>query len=85
MLLGAVDVGPGGAVDHHVGPLGLDLGLRRRLVGNVELAVAEADHVVPGVAGGEHYVAPEHPGGAGDEQLHDACALCEAASTSRTG
>ena len=29
-LLGAVDVGPGGAVDDHVGPLELELALERR-------------------------------------------------------
>ncbi len=69
-LLGAVDVGPGGAVDHHVGPLELELGVNRRLVGDVEFGVAEADYVVAGVAGGEDDVAPEHSGRACDENLH---------------
>ena len=69
-LLGPVDVGPGGAVDHHVGALQLELRADRRLVGDVELGVAEADHVVAGVAGGEHDVAAEHAARACDEDLH---------------
>jgi hypothetical protein len=32
--------------------------------------VAEADHVMTGVAGSEHHVAAEHSGGACDQQLH---------------
>ena len=39
-------------------------------VGDVELGAAEADDVVAGVAGGQHHVAAQHSGGAGDEQLH---------------
>ena len=53
-----------------VGPLGVELRLDGGGVGDVELGVAEADHVVAGVAGGEHHVAAEHPGGACDQQLH---------------
>jgi hypothetical protein len=68
--LGAVDVGPGGAVDHHVGPLQLQPAAKRGGGGDVELGAAVADHLVAGVAGGEHHVAAQHPGGSGDEQLH---------------
>ena len=46
--------------------------LERGGVGDVELGAAEADDVVAGVAGGEHHVAAEHPGGSGHEQLHRA-------------
>ncbi len=60
-LLGPVDVGPGGAVDHDVGPLELELGAERGGVGDVELGVAEADHVVAGVAGGEDTSRPSIP------------------------
>ena len=48
----------------------LELALDRGGVGDVELGAAEADHVVAGVAGGEHHVAAEHPGGACDQHLH---------------
>ena len=48
-----------------------NFGGERRGVGDVELGVAEADHVVAGVAGGEHDVAAEHPAGACDEDLHE--------------
>ena len=44
----------------HVGPLGRQLRLDRGGVGDVELGVAEADHVVAGVAGGQHHVAAQH-------------------------
>jgi hypothetical protein len=69
-LLGAVDVGPGGAVDDDVGPLEVELALERAGVGDVELGPAVADDVVAGVAGGEHHVATEHPGRPSHEQLH---------------
>ena len=69
-LLGAVDVGPGGAVDDDVGPLEVELLLDRGGVGDVQLGAAEADHVVAGVAGGEHHVAAEHPRRPCDQQLH---------------
>ena len=75
-LLGAVDVGPGGAIDDDVGTLALDLGADRRPVGDVELGVAIADHLVAGVARSEHHVATQHPGGAGYEQLHDVFGIC---------
>ena len=41
-----------------------NLAADRAGVGDVELGVAEADHVVAGVAGGEHDVAAEHAAGA---------------------
>jgi hypothetical protein len=69
-LLGAVDVGPGGAVDDHVGALEVELLLESGGVGDVELGAAEADHVVAGVAGSEHHVAPEHPRRPCNQQLH---------------
>ena len=46
VLLGTVDVGPGGAVDHRVGPRGLDRGADRGGVGDVEVAAREGDDVV---------------------------------------
>ena len=48
---------------------------QRRGVGDVELGAAVADDVVAGVAGGEHHVAAQHPGGSGDEQLHRSAAI----------
>ena len=52
------------------GRSGSSFGVDRGGVGDVELGAAEADHVVAGVAGGEHHVAAEHPGGACDQHLH---------------
>ena len=69
-FLGAVDVGPGGAVDDDVGALQVELLIDGVGVDDVQLGVAEADHVMPGVPGGEHHVAAEHPGGACDQHLH---------------
>ncbi len=69
-LLGAVDVGPGGAVDDDVGPLELEFLHHRGGVGDVELGAAEADDVVAGVARGQHHIAAEHPRCAGDQHLH---------------
>ena len=56
-LLRAVDVGPGGAVDDHAGPLLLDLRADGRGIRDVQLGVAEPDHLVAGVARREHHVA----------------------------
>ena len=61
------------------------LALTAACVGDVELGVAVADHLVPGVAGGEHHVAAQHPGGAGDEELHSAVDICVSIFKRRTG
>ena len=54
-------------------------------VGDVELGAAEADDVVAGIAGGEHHVAAEHPGGSCDENLHLADFIVATVRISGTG
>ena len=68
--LRAVDVGPGGAVDHGVGRGGGDRGAHGGLVADVEVVAGEARDVVAGALGGGAEVAPEHARGAGQEQAH---------------
>src|SRR5262249_34542821 len=82
-LLGTIDIGPCGAVDDDVGALGLQLRRDAGGVGDVELRMAEADHVVAGVAGGEHDVAAEHSGGPCDQHLHQVSLISELSPTSK--
>ena len=67
MGLRAVDVGPCGAVDDRLGGVQADRVADRPGVGDVELAVGEADTVEASRCGGGHDIATEHPTGAGDE------------------
>src|SRR5262249_21749842 len=67
MLLGAVDVGPGGAIDHDLGAqLGHRLG-ERGAVGDVEVSVVEPADAVTARLPGADDVASEHAARTGDE------------------
>ncbi len=66
MVLGAVDVGPGGAVDHEV--VGADRRAHRVAVGHVELGAREA-HRGP-LRGGAHHVLAEHSARACHDEPH---------------
>ena len=68
--LGAVDVGPGGAVDHRVGLASRDGGAHGVGVGDVEVGPGEGDDLVAGARCGRHDVAAEHARGARDEEAH---------------
>ena len=70
--LGAVDVGPGGAVDDHVGPRRGDGRADGGRVADVELAPRERDDVVARVLCGGGDVVSQHARGAGQEQAHRA-------------
>lgn len=63
--LGAVHVGPGGAVHDHGDTL--DRGPDGGRVGDVEVGAAQAHGLDPGVLQDGQDVLAEHPGGAGDE------------------
>ena len=70
--LGAVDVGPGRAVDHGVGP-----GVEHRRahgggVGDVEIRPGEGHDLVAGVVRSCHHVAAEHARGARHKEAHGA-------------
>ena len=68
--LGAVDVGPGGAVDHRVGPRGLEGGADGIGIGDVEVAAGECDDVVARALGGGDDVTAQHARGPRDEKAH---------------
>jgi hypothetical protein len=66
--LGAVDVGPGGAVDDRLGPRGVDGGAHGVGVGDVEVGPGERHHFV--VPCGRHDVAAQHARGSRHEEAH---------------
>ena len=68
--LGAVDVGPGGAVDHRVGTRGVDRGAHGAGIGDVEVAAGERDDVVPGALGRGDDVTAQHARCPRDEKAH---------------
>ena len=70
VLLGAVDVGPGGAVDHRVGSRGVDRGADGVGIGDVEVAAGERDDVVPGALSGGDDVTAQHARSPRDEKAH---------------
>ena len=70
VLLGAVDVGPGGAVDDRVGSRGLDRRADGVGIGDIEVAAGERDDVVPGALGGGDDVPAQHARSARDEKAH---------------
>ena len=75
VVLGAVDVGEGGAVDDRVRPVAATTPVDRGRIGDVERGVGQRhDLVAAGVAGGGH-LPPEHPGSPGDQDPHGAPAL----------
>ena len=67
LLLRAVDVGPGGAVDGGVGLQALECGAHCAGVGDIELGVREAGERVRRARAGAHDVSTEHARGSGDE------------------
>ena len=72
VVLGAVDVGPGGAVDDHVGPSPAERRVRRRAaVGDVEVSCPRAAARPRGRGrAGERHVAAQHPAAPGDQDPH---------------
>ena len=68
LVLGALDVGPGGAVDDRLRPLAGDRGVHGERVADVELGAGEADALVPPLPREGDDVAAEHPAGTGDQQ-----------------
>src|SRR5262249_53605131 len=70
VLLRPVDLGPAGAVDHRPGSLPSDHSLHPSRIRYIEVVVAESHHLMAHALGDAGDVPPEHPVGAGDEQLH---------------
>ena len=70
--LGAVDVGPRGAVDHRARLGRRDDAAHVVGIGDVELGAGEGEDVVPQPGGGSGDGLPEHPRAAGDQQAHRA-------------
>jgi hypothetical protein len=68
--LRAVDVGPGGAVDHRIGARGADRPGDGRPVGDVQLGSGERHRLATSVLGGALYVETEHPARARDQDPH---------------
>src|SRR5262245_10801610 len=70
VLLRAVDVGPGRAVDHRARLFADDQALHPHRVGHVQVLVAEGDHLVAHLLGDPDDVVAEHATGSGDHDLH---------------
>ena len=70
VLLGAVDVGPGRAVDDGVGPRGRDGGADGVGIGDVEVAAGETGDLVPRALRGGDDITAQHARSAGDEKAH---------------
>ena len=68
--LGAVDVGPRGAVDHRARLGRRDDAAHVVGIGDVELGAGEGDDVVPQPGGGGGDGLPEHARASGDQQAH---------------
>ncbi len=68
--LGAVDVGPRGAIDDDVRPGATDRGVDGSAIGDVELGARQRHDVMPGGPRGAGEILAEHPGRAGDHELH---------------
>ena len=70
VLLGAVDVGPGRAVDHGVGSRGPHGGADGIGIDDIEVAAGEPGDIVPGALGGGDDVPAQHARSARDEKAH---------------
>jgi hypothetical protein len=70
VLLGAVDVGVRGTVDHRVGSLDAQALAHGVVVGHVEAAAVEPNDRMPGPRRSVDDLPPEHPARAGDDDLH---------------
>src|SRR5207249_5564309 len=70
LLLGAVDVRPGGAVHDGLRPRLCDRLTRAAWVGHVQLAACQRDCLVTGGRRSLRQVLAEHSAGAADEDLH---------------
>ena len=68
--LGAVDVGPGGAVDHRVRARVADGAAHGVGVGDVQVGPGQGDDLVAGVPCGRHHVAAEHARGPRYQEAH---------------
>jgi hypothetical protein len=75
VLLSAVDVGPGGAVDHPIQRVWLRAQAPQQLpdrtgIGDVDLGQVDPDELMPGARARAQDVVAEHSLRAGDEQAH---------------
>ena len=75
LILGTVDVGPGGAVDDDLRARGGDGRRHRGRVRDVELGPGEGDRVMPGRLRRRQDVQTEHPASAGDQDPHSASSV----------